>query len=566
MFFLSTVVLVLLFATVARAADEAPHYATRWFYSMYNLQVDKSADEVIALIDRAAKSGYNGIVLADYKLNVLDRVPDFYFKNVARVRTAAEKAHVEIVPAVFGIGYSNGLLAHDPNLAEGLPVEGATFVVGKNGEATLVPDRRTQVANGDLERTKGDVFAGFGFQDDPGRATVADHQVAHHGKVSCRIQDTNKTSTSGNSRLIQKVPVHPHRVYRFSCWARTRELSAPGHFHLMALGARDGRSLTFQEGGLEPTMDWRQLDVVFNSLDEHEVNLYAGLWGGASGTLWIDEMAIEELPLVNILRREGCPFTVTSSDGKTTYVEGRDFEPVADPKLGQSPYAGEYEFRHEGARLRLTRGSRIRAGDRLKVSWYHPVLTHGSQIMCCLSEPKVYDLLREQARRVEELLHPKAYLMSHDEIRVANWCRACQSRKLTSGALLADNVRRCTEILKQVSPKAEVLVWSDMFDPHHNAVKNYYLVNGSLEGSWEGVSAEVGIANWNSGKAAQSLRFFAGRGHRQVIAGYYDVDDLSNFTHWDEAARGVPKVEGFIYTTWGAKYGLLESYGQAMKR
>ena len=82
------------------------------------------------------------------------------------------------------------------------------------------------------------------------------------------------------------------------------------------------------------------------------------------------------------------------------------------------------------------------------MSWYHPVITHGSQVMCCLSEPKLDEILRDQARRVNELFHPKTFFMSHDEIRVANWCRACQDRKLTPGQLLADNVRRCTEILK----------------------------------------------------------------------------------------------------------------------
>ncbi len=37
------------------------------------------------------------------------------------------------------------------------------------------------------------------------------------------------------------------------------------------------------------------------------------------------------------------------SDGKTTYEEGRDYEPVADAKLGQVPWGGEYEFDHPGA-------------------------------------------------------------------------------------------------------------------------------------------------------------------------------------------------------------------------
>jgi hypothetical protein len=37
-------------------------------------------------------------------------------------------------------------------------------------------------------------------------------------------------------------------------------------------------------------------------------------------------------------------------------------------------------------------------------------------------------------------------MMSHDEIRVANWCAACESANLTPGQLLADNVKRCIAI------------------------------------------------------------------------------------------------------------------------
>src|SRR5206468_3730138 len=78
----------------------------------------------------------NGLVLADYKFNILDRMPEKYFKNVARVKDAAAAAKIEIIPTVFPVGYSDGLLAHDPNLAEGLPVRDAPFVV-KGREAVL---------------------------------------------------------------------------------------------------------------------------------------------------------------------------------------------------------------------------------------------------------------------------------------------------------------------------------------------------------------------------------------------------------------------------------------------
>jgi hypothetical protein len=547
------------------AADPAPRYEKRWVYTMYNLQVKENADQVIQLIDQAAKAGYNGLVLADYKLNVLNRVPDHYFKNVAIVREAADRAKIEIIPAVFSIGYSAGLLAHDPNLAEGLPVVDAPFLV-KGGEASLVSDPLVKVTNGDLEETKGDVFVGFGYQDDPGKATFVDRNVAHHGQNSCRIQDPSKNSTNGNCRLIQKVKVRPHGCYRLSCWTKTKELQRPGDFHLTVIGA-GGKNpqLTFHEGGLESTQDWRRVEVVFNALDQSEVNVYAGLWGGGTGTLWLDELKLDELSLVNVLRRDGCPLKVASEDGRTTYHEGRDFEPVSDPKLGQVPFAGEYEFDHPGARVRLPKGSRIKDGQRLLVSWYHPVLTHGSQVMCCLTDPKLFAVLRDQTKRVDALLHPKTYFLSYDEIRVANWCGSCQARGATPGVLLSEHVRRSISLVKEINPKAEIVVWSDMFDPNHNAVDKYYLVNGSLSGSWEGLSRGTMIANWNGGKAAASLRFFADRGHRQILAGYYDADDLSGFRNWDEAAKSVKGVNGFMYTTWQQKYRLLEPYGRAIR-
>jgi hypothetical protein len=119
------------------------------------------------------------------------------------------------------------------------------------------------------------------------------------------------------------------------------------------------------------------------------------------------------------------------------------------------------------------------------------------------------------------------------------------------------------EILKEVSPKARIVVWSDMFDPYHNAVDRYYLVNGSLKKSWKGLPADVIIANWNGGKAAESLQWFADRGHPQIIAGYYD-SGLDNFRHWDTAARGVRGVTGFMYTTWQNRYDDLEAYGKAL--
>jgi hypothetical protein len=104
-----------------------------------------------------------------------------------------------------------------------------------------------------------------------------------------------------------------------------------------------------------------------------------------------------------------------------------------------------------------------------------------------------------------------------------------------------------------------------MFDPNHNAVKGpYYLVNGSLEGSWEGLDADVTLVNWNFGKREPSLKFFADRGHHQVIAGYYDGPP-ERVRQWLIAAKPYSGVEAVMYTTWRGDYGSLEKFAELVR-
>ncbi len=107
-------------------------------------------------------------------------------------------------------------------------------------------------------------------------------------------------------------------------------------------------------------------------------------------------------------------------------------------------------------------------------------------------------------------------MLSHDEIRVANWLGLGRTGENTAGALLAQNMRQTAGLVGRINPQAKLCVWSDMFDPFHNAVKGpYYLVNGTYEGSWEGLPPGITIVNWNSGKAKESLTFFDQLGCRK---------------------------------------------------
>ncbi len=551
-------------ASIAPVAQSTRPLPYRWVWMQMNLLPEANLPKVESVMRRAAKAGYTGIVLSDSKFSILGRMDERYFKHVEQIKTLAKELKLELIPTVFDIGYSSGIFAHDPNLVEGLPVKDAPFVV-KHGKADIAQDEAPALKNGGFEEARGDMATGWGFQDGPGKVSFIDRAERHSGSASLRFEAAAPNPDSPNWRINQKLAVKPWRYYRLSFWIKTRDLDNNGSMNCALLPpAEPGRSLSHLSLNVERTQDWKLHQVTFNSLGNSEVLAYFGLWGAKMGAFWLDDVKIEELGLVNVVRREGCPLVVKGEDGMA-YQEGRDFQPVNDERMGVMPWAGEFELFHAAPPITLTAGSRIKEGQKLRVSFYHPVFIYGMQTACCLSDPKVYDILRDQMQRVEKLFHPTAILMSHDEIRVANWCQSCQATHKTPGLLLADNVRKCIQIVKQTSPQARIYTWNDMFDPFHNATdsKTYYLVNGPWTGSWEGLRPDVGIVNWYFEPRKKNLPFFANRGHQQILAGYYD-GGVGYTRTWLEDGKDVKGINGVMYTTWQSNFSELEHFAEVV--
>src|SRR5258706_1485350 len=110
-----------------------------WLYYPANLLVDRNIDKLQEIWTRAAAAGYTHVLLADSKFSRLNGMDRHYFGNVERTQKIAAELKLTIVPALFPIGYSNDLLTQDPNLAEGLPVKDALFIV-KDDTAQLKAD------------------------------------------------------------------------------------------------------------------------------------------------------------------------------------------------------------------------------------------------------------------------------------------------------------------------------------------------------------------------------------------------------------------------------------------
>jgi hypothetical protein len=252
---------------------------------------------------------------------------------------------------------------------------------------------------------------------------------------------------------------------------------------------------------------------------------------------------------------------VRTEDGRAL-VEGTDFDRVADPLLGKSSRIGGFEEWHEPPRIR----TQLPDGTRLRVSYFHALtFPDAGQMMMCFHEPRAREILQDQARRLHAIFRAKSYFMSFDEIRILNWDESCRSKNLDAGGLLASAAKELTAFLKELNPGGGIYVWNDMFDPFHNARDRYCLVRGNLAGSWEGLDPDVVIANWYFDRRDENLPFFSQRGHRTLIAGYYDklpgrADD------WLDSAARVKGVVGIMYTSWYDRFDDLETWAGFVNR
>jgi hypothetical protein len=556
--FLTFVIFVICVATFVREcqgrqsvpAAAQGQYPYRWVYVSRSLQRDSDVVDIKNIVKTASETGLNGMVLAAGLDRLDSRSPD-YLARLKQVSQLCKQQDFEIIPIIFSVGYGGSILAEDRNLAAGLPVKDAPFIV-ENNQAHLIPGITAKIVNPGFEQYEGNSLKSYNFHDRPGEVSFIDTQVFSSGTASLRFENFGNYE-HGHARVMQEVNVEPHRCYRVSCMVRTDSLEPEGAFHIMVLSP-EGRDLAPWDPKVPSTSDWRQLTMGFNSLDCDKVRIYLGVWGGQSGRFWLDDLKVEEVALLNVLRRPGTPVTVQDEQTGLVYKEGKDYAQIEDRKLN-------FRFDHEPAPIEIPPGSKIRNGQRLRVSYYHGMAINDGQVTVCMSEPKVYEIWEKQVKLLNEHLAPSRYLLSMDEIRAGGSCEACKKRNMTMAQILGDCITRQVQIIRDVNPEAEILIWSDMLDPNHNAHGNYYLVDGDFTGSWNYVPKDLVIVCWYYEKRAESLAFFSSLGFRTMAGAYYDGDTLDNPNGWLDALEGTPGASGIMYTTWRNKYDLLAPFG-----
>ncbi len=519
-----------------------------------------------ALIDQAAAAGYTGLAFWDSALTFANR-QGWSTDNLATVVKYAQSKGLTVLAAGAPIGYSNDMLEEsDPNLAEGAKVVGGQFTV--TGGALVPVNTLAPLQNAGFESGK---TVWFGTGD---ARTGVDTTVAHSGSASGVIQ--GDATATDNARFTQAMTVTPWRLYHVQLWFKTSGFSG-NTLNVEVLDFQTQANTTLSRmyetpTVSTPTQDWTVFDYAFNSRESTQVTLYIGVWGGFSGTVWIDDVLAEETSLVNVLRRSGTQLKVY--DTSTTYTEGTDYATVADPALAAHP--GTYDPWHTPPSVAVPSGSKLQAGATISMDYYTVVPQIGWEVSSCLSDPAIQTWNKANAAALAPVF-PKGtgVFLGYDEMRQGDSCEECRATNLTAGQLLARNLQQTVQTLQGVwGAGTPFYLWDDMFSPYHNAVNDYYDVEGDLTGSWTGLPPGAVIMNWNPTMA--SLKFFSGtdtsvtppqpHAFQQIIAGYYDSGDgATSATQEIQAAMGIKGLTGLMYTTWVPDYSQLAAYATAAK-
>ncbi|HYF49947.1 MAG TPA: hypothetical protein VEJ63_11100 [Planctomycetota bacterium] len=494
----------------------------RWVYFTATLGDDAGLEKTLALLKDAKACGCTHALLIEGRWL---KFPDDaqYHARVEKVKALAKEQNVKLIPSVFSVGYSGRYFHFDPNLIASTPVKNMPFIV-------------------------------------KGKSAAADNST---------VPDVKALKYSGND-VDGTIDVQPFMHYRLTFKLKGKYAGDADEF-LRVTATDSKRWISRTSPQVDHEKDEQDIIYTFNTLESKRVRIWIH-----PGAAKVENLALGYAGTLLMARRPLIPLTVASEDGKTVYEEGKDFQEFRDPDMLKKPFDGEFTIRREPAELKLTENSRIKDGDKLKLSFWHGMKVGSDQEVISMEDPRAFEVLEQDLKNCIKVWKPDAFFLNYDEIRVAGWEPQVDDegkplppeKYLKPGEMLAKHFKKAVETCRKHVPNAAIYTWSDMFSPHHNArphsVKGfYYMVNGNWDGSWEGVAKDVGILNWYAPNV-EAVKFFSDRGHAQILCGYYDAGKpeqmKQNITNWMKMSDGLPNIRGFMYTTWKKNYNNMKPY------
>ncbi|WP_299312255.1 T9SS type A sorting domain-containing protein [uncultured Aquimarina sp.] len=529
-----------------------------------NLVVD-TPEELFVHIDKAKEAGADTVLYSDTKLNsygLNGTAGSRWDERIQVLVDGIKERGMKLHFITISMGFASSLIASDPNLTTGYPIKKQKLRAA-NGE--LIPVNSSNISNGGFEDSEGNRAIGWRFQDAIGERTFIDTNIKRSGNASFRAEATGNK----DSRIFTEFDVQPFHQYTLRFWIKTENLSTRNLAALIRDANNTNRTLTnlhislpkdnggrqYYNGTNKLTTDgWEEVRIAFNSLNANKVDLALAVFGGIEGTIWWDDVSIIDTPVLNWINRNDLPKSIKHSNGQALSF-GSDVNLPIDEQLGQSGFSGAFDTHHQAPKINIENTANIKEGDIVEIYGYHALPTAGGQISASWNNPEIYMRMRQIHQRLQTDFRPDGFLLNYSEIRTGGW-EPSDIQIGTSGAALANSIKRAFDDLFAVAPDASYYFWSDMIDPEHNAIADYYQINNTLDQSWVTVNPnKVILATWWEGqkiidRGTKSLKFFSDLGFEQVVGAFYDADVNLNFNQWQTASQGVENIIGSIYATW----------------
>lgn len=538
-----------------------------------NMAVD-TPEQILNIVDQGVDAGATAILMNDSKATRwgAGEPQQRWLERMKTVANGIKDRALDLGFNTITLGFCSSLASADPNLVTGYPVVNQPM---RAAAGKLYPMSTASITNGGFEDHQNNQPIGFDLQDAPGERTFIDGSVSYIGDYSLRADAKDNEM----SRIQTTFDVEPNKQHLLVVWLKTEALSAR-NVMVIIRDADTKKLLTTQWPSLPQdngkrnyirkvnnlTTDWTKQKLTFNTQGSTRVSVMLAVFGGTQGSIWWDNLHVRNKPLMNWLRRDDLPTTVTDSNG-IALTENEDLAPVIDPNLGNITFPGSYDTYHKTGKISTIPTGKINNGNIVYLSGYHTQVTGRGQVGCSWHNPKVGELVSQVHERLTSEFNPDFYHYNQSEVRTGG-AEPLDKQYMSAGAAFAAATADHIQRIQAAGGDADILLWSDMHDPLHNAKEDYYQIASSMENSWEGIDpSSVIIANWWSGsklrdKAGASLQHFDDLGFKQIIAGYYEEDVEDNFEAWQNAASGIKGIAGSMFYTNFDGYQDLAEFGE----
>lgn len=364
----------------------------------------------------------------------------------------------------------------EPQWQEGIPVDAMPMTVGSSGFTPA--SYGIVVSNPGFETWTSNVPNGWTMYPESSFGLLSrDNVTRHSGGAS--VKWANMSSSYPYDRMLhQTVNMGQHRLMKVKFWCKTQNYS--GQMKLVVRGGRDNFN-KFENVliSIPSTTDWMQLEVLFSIYDEDSASLRLGPDAYTSGTVWIDDVTIENAGLMNMLRRPDTPLAVYKEPGHILMAEGLDYA-VTDLS---SP--GEENYLTEPRLSRLTGGA-LANGNSVNVDWYTAIEYQGGRETVCWSLLEPLEHYQSSVRVLDSTLAPDGFKIHVNEVSYAGYDPLCRSRGMTAGQLVGHYCNQMYEVIQARRPGAPVRIYGDPFDisvedPRANPIEGPAWNSGGLQ-------------------------------------------------------------------------------------